>query len=391
MKIVLLNLGRINNAFGGTEKVFFDMANNLSRLGHDVATVVHDTHPGAPGFPIDEKVRYYNCRVSLLTNIKSQILRRLVPLFYPKAQKQKIKFKYKYRPRVPNIKAAIEKEKPDVIVTFHPFSAFFAKEFVQTEVPTITMFHINPRDFDSAEDKMYYDSLKKCLAVQVLMPEFIPPLLKALNPYKNIIALPNVVPQYSQQSSCTNPVIIHVARLCPNNKRQHLIIEAFNLLKKDFPEWRVELWGDSGERPMYANKLALLIKKYQLQDQVKLCGPTKDVPSKLQNASIFCFPSATEAFGLAMTEAMSMGLPAIGYKQCTGVKSIIHHGKNGFLCDDTPEDIAAHLRILMSDIELRQKMGQQAREDMKQYSPEIIWKRWDDLLKKVHAGEPIVD
>ena len=78
-------------------------------------------------------------------------------------------------------------------------------------------------------------------------------------------------------------------------------------------------------------------------------------------------------------------------KACPSVNTIVRHGENGFLCDDTPEDIAAHLRILMSDIELRQKMGQQAREDMKQYSPEIIWKRWDDLLKKVHAGEPIVD
>lgn len=391
MKIALLNLGRINNAFGGTEKVFFDMANNLSRLGHDVSTIVHDTHSGAPGFPIDEKVRYYNCRVSLLTNINSQILRRLVPLFYPRSQKLEIKFNYKYRPRVENIKAAIEKEKPDVIVTFHPFSTFFAKEFVKTDIPIVSMFHLNPGNFDSHEDQMYYESLKKCHAVQVLMPEYIPPLLKALAPYKQVISVPNIVPQYTQQSTCTNPVIVNVARLCPNNKRQHLIIEAFNLLKNDFPQWRVELWGDSGERPKYAHKLALLIKKYHLEDRVKLCGPTKDVPSKLQNASVFCFPSAIEGMPLAMTEAMSIGLPIIGCKKCSAVNSIIHHGKNGFLCDDTPEDIAAHLRILMSDTELRQKMGQQAREDMKQYAPEVIWKRWDELLKKIHAGEPIVE
>ena len=84
-----------------------------------------------------------------------------------------------------------------------------------------------------------------------------------------------------------------------------------------------------------------------------------------------------------------MGLPIVGCKCCPSVNTIIHHGKNDFLCDDTSEDIAAHLRILMSDTELRKKMGQQAREDMKQYAPEVIWKRWDELLKKIHAGEPI--
>ena len=62
MKIALLNLGRINNAYGGTEKVFFDMANNLSRLGHHVIAIVHDTHSGAPCFPIDEAVKYINCK-----------------------------------------------------------------------------------------------------------------------------------------------------------------------------------------------------------------------------------------------------------------------------------------------------------------------------------------
>ncbi len=58
MKIALLNLGRINNAFGGTEKVFFDMANNLSRLGHDVSTIVHDTHSGAMRRSISRKRRF---------------------------------------------------------------------------------------------------------------------------------------------------------------------------------------------------------------------------------------------------------------------------------------------------------------------------------------------
>lgn len=390
MKIALLNLGRINNAYGGTEKVFFDMANNLSRLGHHVIAIVHDTHPGAPCFPIDEAVKYINCKVDPWTNIQSQLLRRILPVFQPKTERISTKIIHKYLPRAKKIEQVLDIERPDVIVTFQALATYVVIDMIKTTIPVITMFHVNPGNLDSDDSKLYHSALLKSAAIQVLMPEFAQNL-KSLFAIPNIVTIPNIVPQNNLYSTLTRPVIINVARLCRFPKRQHLLIEAFNLLKDDFPEWTVELWGESTEHPRYALELSLLIQKYHLQNRIKLCGPSKDILSKLLSASVFCFPSANEAFGLAMTEAMSMGLPAIGCKQCTGVNSLIHHGENGFLCDDTPEDIASHLRLLMSDIELRQKMGQQAREDMKQYSPEIIWKRWDDLLKKVHAGEPIVD
>lgn len=391
MKIALLNLLRVNNAYGGTEKVFFDMANNLSRLGHEVVAIAHDTHQGHPCFPIDAEVKYINCTVDLFTNIRSQILRRVLPLFKHGKERVKTKIFQKYVPRAANIKAAIEQEQPDVIITFQAVATFLATEIIETKIPVISMFHIDPGNFDSNEALVFKKSLRKSKVIQVLMPEYIEKLAKALSPYPNIISIPNIVPQYKKSSDCTHPIIINIARLSRGQKRQHLLIEAFNLLKHDFPNWTVELWGETGEHPRYTYELKQLIFKYNLQNHIKICGTTRNVSSKNQYASIFCFPSSIEGMPLAMTEAMSMGLPVVGCKACPSVNTIVRHGKNGFLCDDTPEDIAAHLRILMSDIELRQKMGQQAREDMKQYSPEIIWKRWDDLLKKVHAGEPIVD
>ena len=390
MKIALLNLGRINNAYGGTEKVFFDMANNLSRLGHHVIAIVHDTHLVAPCFPIDEAVKYINCKVDPWTNIQSQLLRRILPVFQTKTKRINTKLFQKYLPRAKKIKQVLDEEKPDVLVTFQALATYVVIDMIKTTIPVITMFHVNPGCFDSDESKLYHSALLKSAAIQVLMPEFAQNL-KSLFSIPNIVTLPNIVPQNVHYSLLKNPVIINVARLCRTPKRQHLIVEAFNLLKDDFPNWSVELWGETKEHPGFAQELNLLIRKYKLQDRVKICGATRDVPTKLNAASIFCFPSESEGMPLAMTEAMSMGLPVVGCKACPSVNTIVRHGENGFLCDDTPEDIAAHLRILMSDIELRQKMGQQAREDMKQYSPEIIWKRWDDLLKKVHAGEPIVD
>lgn len=86
---------------------------------------------------------------------------------------------------------------------------------------------------------------------------------------------------------------------------------------------------------------------------------------------------------LALIEAMSSGLPAIGYKSCPSVNELIIDGYNGFLCDDGIDDFAEKMKILMQNEELRKQMGQNAKESMKQFAPEKIWNQWEDLMKKV--------
>ena len=82
---------------------------------------------------------------------------------------------------------------------------------------------------------------------------------------------------------------------------------------------------------------------------------------------------------------MAAGLPAIGYKSCPAVNELIIDGYNGFLCDGGIDDFADKLKILMSDAELRKKMGQNARESMKQFAPEKIWDQWEALINEVVA------
>ena len=130
--------------------------------------------------------------------------------------------------------------------------------------------------------------------------------------------------------------ILFVGRLSKNHKRPHLLIEAFAGLADEFPNWNVELWGAEDGKAYY-KELQLLIKKHHLENRVFLKGPTNDVPSVLQQGDIFAFPSAYEGFGLALGEAMSMGLPAVGYKSCSAVNELIKDGENGYLCDDGAE------------------------------------------------------
>lgn len=83
---------------------------------------------------------------------------------------------------------------------------------------------------------------------------------------------------------------------------------------------------------------------------------------------------------MALGEAMSMGLPAIGYKSCSAVNELIQDGKNGFLCDDGTTSLAIVLRRLMEDRDKRIIMGSQAHISMKKFTPHLIWDTWEKTL-----------
>ena len=95
-----------------------------------------------------------------------------------------------------------------------------------------------------------------------------------------------------------------------------------------YPNWDIELWGQE-DRKIYKKELDMIVSKAGLGNRVHFMGTTTDVPSVLVKSDIFAFPSAYEGFGLSLGEAMSMGLPAIGYKSCSAVNELIIDGETG--------------------------------------------------------------
>lgn len=133
---------------------------------------------------------------------------------------------------------------------------------------------------------------------------------------------------------------------------------------------------------VYTKALQKLISVYHLEDRIIFCGTTKEIRKCLSQVDIFAFPSAFEGFPLALTEAMTMGIPSIGYRSCSAVNELIKHGENGFLCEDGINDFAEKLEILIKSQELRIQMGAKAHEDMKAYAPNKIWDMWETLICK---------
>lgn len=388
MNIMLANFTKMVDDSGGLAKVTSSFANEMHRRGHQVTLVYSDDRVGKFFYKLDDGIAAYDLRhmdgqsiaFPFLMKAKRELLR---PLDICKARTVNNDFAEKYL--LANIKKVYEKVKPDVIVASQTASTKLFVLNLGIETPVISMSHGDPEDYFHTYPTNELPALAKCAMCQVLLPSFEQHLLKHVPEAKTIV-IGNVVPQYEQKAELAAEKeqykIITVGRLVRNHKRPHLLIQAFAKIAKEFPDWIVELWG-AEDKKTYTAYIKELIKKNSLQDRVFLRGTTDQVPQKLQQADIFAFPSAYEGFGLGMAEAMSMGLPVIGYKNCSAVNELIRDGVNGYLCDDGIDDFAQKLRLLMQNKSERVRMGNKARELIKEYSPEVIWDKWEQLMLKL--------
>ena len=388
MRILLATLTKMVDDTGGLAKVTASFANEMHRRGHSVSLVYSDVRTGNFYYPVDMAVETYDlCHyegksksIPLWYKLKRELLRSIDTR---KARAVNNDFTKNYL--LDNLKSVLNRTDPDVIVSFQPAASKALLIDLKVTIPVITMSHGDPEDYFHIYPVEEIPAIEQSKINQVLLPSFATHITNHL-PNAKTIVIGNAIPRYEQEADLLykkeNYKIIFVARLDKNHKRPHILIEAFVPLAKQYPNWTVEIWG-AEDRKIYKKELEYLIASNHLEKQVHLMGTTTDVPSVLQQGDIFAFPSAYEGFGMSLGEAMSMGLPAIGYKSCPAVNELIINGKTGILCDDGIEPFSDALEELMKNQNLRAEMGKAGRIQMEQYAPQSIWNKWEELLVQV--------
>ncbi len=375
MKIMLV---RDRNVLNTNWLVYF--ANLLQERGHEVV-IACDTYGklgvSAPGYELNGGIRIANVNGktdSLLCNLWHRIRCKALPSWglFDKL---------------------IKSENPDVLICYFPVDLYNITRFQHHNIPIVQMVHnYPPLILDKVLRKLpplrawCRKSFEQVSVFQVLMNSYKNDIDPFFAP-KKIVRIANPVRQYAESEMVDlaheKKRIIYVARIERRVKRPHLLVEAFAKIAAGFPDWKVEIWGIR-KYPDYEKEIEDFITAHNLQGQVALMGYTQDIEGLYRSADIHAFPSSCEGFSLAIADAMAMGLPHIGFKDAHSVNEIIIDGHNGFLAEDV-DDFAQKLKMLMEDKDLRIKFGQNAREDMKAYAPEILMKQWDNLFKELTA------
>lgn len=392
MKILLfMGNGSVVESAGGAEKVLCNMANAMTQRGHNVTIVCDDVKQGRPFYPLDSNVAFHNINCSgkkrkapLIIRLVRKIINPIQKLFGVRPVYDIVR-DWHLSQSTKLLASTVTKFQPDVVIPYFLSDAeTLLHHDVKLDYPVILMLHGKPglEFLKHAKQPSTKNVLSRCAVMQVLMPSY-KQTVDATQVVRTVV-IPNAVPTVPDTKTAIHEqgksrhTIVMAGRL-DKDKQQHFLIEAFAKIVNSYPDWCVEFYGGECTRG-YRKTLENLIQKYRLGNQVFLKGTTNDPLSVLRQSDIFAFPSAHEGFGLALAEAMSVGLPCVGLKTCSAVNELIVDGVNGFLSENNIDDFAAKLRLLMDDAELRTKMGRAGHEMIKQYAPEKIWDQWESLL-----------
>ena len=148
-------------------------------------------------------------------------------------------------------------------------------------------------------------------------------------------------------------------------KGQHILAEAFTKIAPQFPDWKLVIAGPVLQKDC-GDKITALITAHKLQDRLQLAGAHRTPQDLMRRAEIFAQPSLTEAFGLALQEAMFFGCACVG-SDTGGIPELITHGQTGLLCPAGDVEALAHaLSELMRDPARRSQLANNARASIRQ-------------------------
>lgn len=377
MKTILLtDFSLVVNGMGGAERVLCNMANFLCDAGYGVVVVCSEKKEGKTFYELNGRVKFYNIGVDVEPNIVFKVIRKVLRRF-------KIDYGYIFnKDSIKNkLKNIIILEKPDIIINSFPIHLSYINA-VKGNIPVIQMLHSSSAWLKNEiiKDSTILTELKKINVLQVLLPSYKADLINlGLN---KLVCIPNAVKQ-EQVTSNYNSNVIYLSRY-DQDKQIHLLIDSFALVVKKNPNWKLYVYGDIWPWSKdYKKKLREKIANYGIEASVFLGSRIDNPVCFLMNASICAFPSKFEGFPLALAEAMSIGLPCIGYKSCSGVNELIVNGENGFLVEDGVREFADKLEFLMKNKEEVVKMGKKGKDLIKSYDYKIVYQRWIDLIEWV--------
>jgi len=188
--------------------------------------------------------------------------------------------------------------------------------------------------------------------------------------------IPNVLRELPAVTGTRENLLVAVGRLA-RQKGFDLLLRAFSSIERKFPQWRLVILGEGPEHAV----LVATRDSLGLTERVTFPGYTNEIEGWLGRAAIVVQPSRFEGFPNAVLEAMGMGAAVISSDCLSGPSELIRDGENGRLVavEDVPA-LARCMTELMSNAELRERLGAAALEVRTIYSEQHVMRRWWSVL-----------
>lgn len=361
---ILFAIKRLENMAGGAERVFLQIANGLKDCGYDIEILSFDKTASESFYPVHKLLWH---KIPIGDNSKPSNFLEMLK-------------------RIAQLKKTCKSINPDIIVAFQ-YSMMLPVTLSLPRAPVIGSDHIVPQHYDGRPLDYLAALLSAFLCRKITV---VTPSIRQMYPSffrKKIIAISNPV---KVDGTCANvrgeegkkKILLSVGRL-ELQKDPVTLIKAFSLVSAKFPDWNLIIAGEGSLRA----GLEKLIQELQLVDRISLPGASKNIDKNYESAQIFALASTYESFGLATVEAMSAGLPVIGFSDCPGTNEIIKHRSNGILVNpgnsERYEALAAGLEELMANEDLRVSLGNNGHNDARKYDLNSVLDQWKEMIETI--------
>lgn len=233
----------------------------------------------------------------------------------------------------------------------------------------------------------YRDLVRQVDCFITLTPEYVQEFVSALglndDEASRFAVMPNMafLPKHQPIPAKDRPKkILFVGRLSYADKRPDRVLQIWEKVYQELPDWEVEIYGKGSEEKF----LRRMIQQKQLP-RITLKGYIADATAVYASGAILMMTSTYEGWGLVLSEAQASGVVPIAFDSSAGIRELI--GKDStYGCLVAPFDLdayAAQLRRLCQDVELRSRLSQAAQTHCLDYSPERIRSRWEEIFSQL--------
>lgn len=234
------------------------------------------------------------------------------------------------------------------------------------------------KTFDKYMYSFYTNIVCISNGVYKVMSEWQPRYINKLVVINNGIDLENFS-YFNYQSKLEEEklIVLSVGRLSKEKNYETAIRAISKIRDENFEYWI--LGGGYLE-----SALKDLVVFLNLENKVKFFGFSTDVSSFLRQSDIFLLTSLWEGFGMAVVEAMAVGIPVI-VSNVLGVRELLDEKNQvGYLIDPTSEDeIAERLCELIKNPRIRVFMSRNGRKKAVNYSIKKVVNSYINLYKQI--------
>jgi len=203
---------------------------------------------------------------------------------------------------------------------------------------------------------------------------------RIINPPFNYEKYKNIEKSEAKSINCRDEYTIGIVARLSEEKRHVDLIDAMPEILKKFPKLKLLIVG-AGPLEYQIKKN---VKQLNLIDSINFTGHKKNVFEELNKMNLFVLPSRSEGLGIAIIEAMVMGLPVVA-THVGGIPEVVIDGETGILVPQKkPSFLADAIINLLSNPTKAKKMGERGKKRaFKIFHPKEFAKKHEELYKEL--------